>query len=145
MFMAEREFEVLEEARAKHLAWRIASGLKHLHEKRIVHRDLKPENILLTGLSEDSNPVIGDFGHSTILQDGEQETKLCGTRGYVAPEILQCKPYSLPVDIWSFGIMLYALVEGEFPFPELILKLSRKSAQEHSKIVEGIELKFKGK
>ena len=41
--------------------------------------------------------------------------------------------------------MLYALVEGEFPFPELILKLSRRSAQEHSKIVEGIELKFKGK
>ena len=41
--------------------------------------------------------------------------------------------------------MLYALVEGEFPFPELILKLSRKNAQEYANIVKGIELKFKGK
>ena len=67
MYMAEREFEVLEEARAKYLARKIASGLKYLHEKRVIHRDLKPENILLTDLSENSDPIIGDFGHSTIL------------------------------------------------------------------------------
>ena len=73
------------------------------------------------------------------------ETKLCGTRGYVAPEMLKCLPYSFPVDIWSFGVMLYALRIGEFPFPELIVKLSRKNAQLYSDLIDQQELSFQGK
>ena len=42
---------------------------------------------------------------------------MCGTKGYIAPEVLTSKSYSLPVDIWAFGILIYALVSSQLPFP----------------------------
>ena len=68
--------------------------MRHCHEKGICHRDLKPENLLLSG---DFELKIADFGLSA-LGENEDGTPLllrteCGTRGYMAPEVLAGRPY----------------------------------------------------
>lgn len=95
----------------------------------MVHRDLKLENILLTsGL----DVKIIDFGLANILAN-EQNAKFktaCGSPSYVAPEVLSGKKYLGPqVDVWSSGIILYAMACGSLPFdddkiPELYKKIS---------------------
>ena len=88
-------------------------ALDYLHEKNIAHRDLKPENILL-----DANLTVklADFGFATnhnidALQD------FCGTKSYMAPEILERKTYNgLKADIFALGVMLLVLVSGKTPF-----------------------------
>ncbi|CAD5112859.1 DgyrCDS2070 [Dimorphilus gyrociliatus] len=97
----------------------VINGVEYLHSKGIVHRDLKPENILLT----DQNEVkISDFGMATVFRYQGKERMLdtcCGTRPYVAPEILQSKPYhATPVDIFSCGVVLVTLLAGELPWDE---------------------------
>ena len=114
---------------------RIISALKCFHQHQIVHRDLKPENILLNWRF---NIKICDFGLSIIgntenTGDGdnyntqkENENKSIqinqrgrvGTRGYMAPEILNRKSYDESCDIFSAGVILYNLLTGRSPFKE---------------------------
>ena len=61
--------------------------------------------------------------------DGEKLTKRCGTTGYTAPEILMNKPYSLPIDIFSFGVLIYKLKAGETPFPRIETVTPQKVTQ----------------
>ena len=109
--------EPFDEERVKILSRQIAEGLKHLHEIGIVHRDIKPENILLSDVTEDCRPIIGDLGCSKVLREGETCKTFCGTKSYLAPEVLRGEPYSSPVDIWSFGVMMYLMITGSMPFP----------------------------
>ena len=143
MYMEAREFRDLAESRIKQIARGIAAGIKFLHDKRIIHRDIKAENILLSNSEDSSNPLIADFGLATVLYDGQMATKRCGSRGSVAPEILQCQPYSFPVDIWSFGVLLYSLETGCLPFPELAGNLKRTNKVNISEIIrKGLKLDF---
>ena len=98
-----------------------------MHEAGIVHRDIKPENILLNDVTEKSKPIIADLGCAKILNNGETCKIFCGTKSYLAPEILQGKVYSFPVDIWSFGVMIYLMITGKYPFPYLKEKLTKKN------------------
>lgn len=86
-----------------------------------MHRDLKPENILLASPDDDVLCKVGDFGLSRLFPEGgprEQKTgTLCGTPGYVAPEVLNREPYSYGVDVWSLGVILYITMCGFPPFP----------------------------
>ena len=97
----------------------LISGVEYLHSKGVAHRDLKPENILLDA---DDKLKITDFGLATVYKHEGKERKLetcCGTVPYVAPEVLQKKLYSAPpMDIWSCGIILVALLAGELPWDE---------------------------
>uniref|UniRef100_A0A0R3S6H6 Protein kinase domain-containing protein n=1 Tax=Elaeophora elaphi TaxID=1147741 RepID=A0A0R3S6H6_9BILA len=86
-----------------------------MHENGVVHRDLKPENLLYYDQTEDSKIMISDFGLSKIEESGVMATA-CGTPGYVAPEVLQQKPYGKAVDIWSIGVITYILLCGYPPF-----------------------------
>ncbi|EJD76692.1 calcium/calmodulin-dependent protein kinase type 1 [Loa loa] len=86
-----------------------------MHENGVVHRDLKPENLLYYDQTEDSKIMISDFGLSKIDESGVMATA-CGTPGYVAPEVLQQKPYGKAVDIWSIGVITYILLCGYPPF-----------------------------
>ena len=61
-------------------------------------------------------PVICDFEFSIRLKDKKTCEQMCGTKGYMAPEILARQPYSFPVDIWSLGVMLYGLISEKLPF-----------------------------
>lgn len=103
------------EKEARDLVQIVLTAIKYLHDQNIVHRDLKPENLLLTSKSDDANIKIADFGFATKV-DGLSLTAQLGTPGYIAPEILCKKPYGKPVDMWSFGVILYILLGGYPPF-----------------------------
>jgi len=92
-------------------------ALAYLHKRKIVHRDLKPENFLLASDEQNAAIKIADFGFACNVEDDHALRGLCGSPGYVAPEIIKEKDgYGLPVDMWSMGVILYILLTGIPPF-----------------------------
>jgi serine/threonine protein kinase len=87
-----------------------------MHSYGIMHRDLKLENIMMTDTTEKSVPKLVDFGLSKITGPMETANDPFGTVGYAAPEILLKKQYDKSVDIWSLGVITYALISGFLPF-----------------------------
>ncbi|KAK7340037.1 hypothetical protein VNO77_20729 [Canavalia gladiata] len=95
----------------------LISAVKHCHSRGVFHRDLKLDNILI---DENGNLKVSDFGLSAvkgqIRPDGLLHT-VCGTPTYVAPEILVKRGYDgAKVDMWSCGVVLFALTAGYLPF-----------------------------
>ena len=85
-------------------------GVEYIHHFRVVHRDLKPENLLL---DKDFHVKIADFGLSNLMTDGHFLKTSCGSPNYAAPEVISGKLYAGPeVDVWSCGVILYALLCG---------------------------------
>ncbi|KAM8977148.1 protein kinase C delta type-like [Pelodytes ibericus] len=104
----------MEMSRVVFYAAEMVCGLQFLHAHGIVHRDLKPENIVL---DSEGHVRIIDFGLAEEgMFDGGTTSDMAGTFRYMAPEILLKKPYSTPVDWWSFGIILHQLSTGRYPF-----------------------------
>jgi len=119
------------DADAAEIFRQVASAIGYLHERNITHRDIKPENILFVD-KESLRVKLTDFGMST-MKDGRLTTR-CGTPSYVAPELLGGDGYGKAVDMWSLGVLAYALVYGALPFvapsrDELFAKI-RKGAYE---------------
>ncbi|OCT65497.1 hypothetical protein XELAEV_180417364mg, partial [Xenopus laevis] len=100
---------------ASQLIRQVLDAVQYLHNMGIVHRDLKPENLLYATPFEDSKIMISDFGLSKI-EDGGMMATACGTPGYVAPELLEQKPYGKAVDVWAIGVISYILLCGYPPF-----------------------------
>ena len=97
----------------------IISGIEYLQKLKIVHRDLKPENLLLDTKTKDLKIV--DFGLSNIYGASKNYMlkSACGSPCYAAPEMLNGKEYKAPpIDIWSSGIILYAMLCGYLPFED---------------------------
>jgi len=114
----------MNEVEAKLHFFQIASAIKYLHSKNICHRDLKPENVLLCTV-DDANPIvkITDMGLSKLVDLGTVLKTFCGTPQYIAPEVvtsagLQDSTYTMKVDCWSLGVILYILLSGTPPFSE---------------------------
>ncbi|KAK0424398.1 hypothetical protein QR680_008655 [Steinernema hermaphroditum] len=101
---------------ARRFFQQIISGVDYCHRHMVVHRDLKPENLLL---DEQNNVKIADFGLSNIMTDGDFLRTSCGSPNYAAPEVISGKLYAGPeVDVWSCGVILYALLCGTLPFDD---------------------------
>lgn len=111
---------------ARNFFHQIISGVEYCHFQKIVHRDLKPENLLLDA---NLNIKIADFGLSNIMRDGDFLRTSCGSPNYAAPEVISGHLYAGPeVDVWSCGVILYALLCGSLPFddesiPQLFKKI----------------------
>lgn len=104
------------EKEAARFLHQILSGVEYLHKLGICHRDLKPENLLM---DDYNNIKIVDFGLSNTYQPGETLKTACGSPCYAAPEMVAGKKYEgLPADIWSCGVILYAMVCGYLPFED---------------------------
>lgn len=96
---------------AKFYAAEVCLALEYFHSKDIVYRDLKPENILL---DRNGHIKITDLGFAKYVPDVTYT--LCGTPDYIAPEVINTKPYNKSVDWWSFGILIYEMMAGFTPF-----------------------------
>lgn len=118
----------LKEDEARRFFQQIISGVDYCHRHMIVHRDLKPENLLL---DSQRNVKIADFGLSNMMKDGDFLSTSCGSPNYAAPEVISGSMYAGPeVDIWSCGVILYALLCGTLPFddehvPSLFVKIKK--------------------
>ena len=141
----------LPEPEAVYLAKQVVSALDYCHRCGIVHRDIKPENVLI---DSQNNIKIVDFGLATFylssdytgaesaplpspeemdskpaMENFKQLQTQCGSPHYAAPEVLLGLGYHGPsADIWSLGVMLYAMVTGSLPFtartiPQLVQKI----------------------
>ena len=102
----------------------LLSAVAYMHCEGICHRDIKPENILLgtKGILK-----LSDFGLATLYKRKQGERRLlksqCGTRMYVAPEILSGHEYDgEAIDVWSMGIVLYVMLTGDVPWNEATVR-----------------------
>lgn len=109
----------LAESKVVNYLRQIVTGLKFCHDQGIVHRDVKPNNILFRDI-EGRDLVLGDFGISSFLPEGEHEKKtrtfMVFTIDYCSPEQLRLREVGAPTDYYSLGITLCCLLEGRSPF-----------------------------
>jgi len=105
---------MVKEKEARKFMRQIISAVEYCHSSLIVHRDLKPENMLL---DSNGNIKISDFGLSNMIEPGKLLDSFCGSPLYAAPEILLAERYvGPPVDVWSLGVILYAVLCGHLPW-----------------------------
>ncbi|KAK5631506.1 hypothetical protein RRF57_007220 [Xylaria bambusicola] len=123
--------EPLPEDDTRQITSQIVEGLNFMHEQRFAHRDLKPQNILVLRDRPDWWVKIADFGLSKRVEGNTALRTQVGTMAYVAPEVLgiftledlalprgTIPVYSMAVDIWSLGLMVYRMQTGEAAFEE---------------------------
>lgn len=96
----------------------LMAGLEYIHGQGVAHRDIKPENMLL---DDQGNLKIADFGLCSVYKHKGREREMrgaCGSLPYIAPE-MNGRPYrGEPVDVWSAGVVLFALLVGNTPWDE---------------------------
>ncbi|KAI7866746.1 kinase-like domain-containing protein [Spinellus fusiger] len=95
----------------------VVHGLEYIHKHNIIHRDMKPENLLFKNRESDADLAICDFGIASEKTGASTETEpICGSPGYVAPEVILGKGYTSAVDMWAIGVITYVLLCGYQPF-----------------------------
>ncbi len=101
----------------------IIYGLNYAHTFSIIHRDLKPENILIKSIKP-PHIQIADWGMAAFAPPSHQLETSCGSPHYASPEIVNGRRYSgTATDIWSCGVILFALLTGRLPFDDKNIKI----------------------
>ncbi|KFB44687.1 AGAP004117-PA-like protein [Anopheles sinensis] len=116
--------------RARFYAAEVVCGLEHLHRQGIVYRDCKPENILL---DDHGHVRISDLGLAVEIPEGEMVRGRVGTVGYMAPEVIDNEKYAFSPDWFSFGCLLYEMIEGQAPFRARKEKVKREEVDRRVK------------
>lgn len=107
----------------------LIEALSYLKSLNVAHRDIKCENLLLDSCD---NVKLADFGFARFMKPGEKSVTFCGSRAYVAPELLRSHPYNgLLADIWSAGIVLYVMVTGFMPYDDRDTKQMLEKQLQH--------------
>ncbi|KAI8389377.1 kinase-like domain-containing protein [Blakeslea trispora] len=134
----------IQESQAKVWFRQLVEAVDYIHKHGIVHRDLKPENVLL---DKAGTIRLCDFGFGKIFDATQLLDTYCGSPFYAAPEMVTATPYrGPPVDMWSCGVILYAMLTGQLPFhcdtmPELFKKISMAEYMEPSTLsIEALDL-----
>ena len=106
----------LSEVEARRIFRQLTHSVDYCHRNSIVHRDIKPENVLL---DMHNDIKLTDFGFSNFFDKDNVLDTFCGSPLYAAPEMIMKTPYVGPeVDLWSMGVLLYAMTTGLLPFDE---------------------------
>ena len=105
------KYKKLDENDAKEIVKGITNGLEYIHDKNIIHCDIKPKNILL----KEGIPKICDFGLAKRGKD-VVNTEICGSNGFIAPELFNRNNYTPKVDMWSLGIITFIMIGGYHPY-----------------------------
>lgn len=107
----------LSEAHARRYFGQLVSAIEYLHDERhVAHRDLKAENVLL---DRNLNIRLIDFGLSNSFSSEAPElSTACGSPAYAAPEMVRGQAYTKNADVWSAGILLYAMTTSQLPFED---------------------------
>ncbi|KAK4511815.1 uncharacterized protein ATC70_003814 [Mucor velutinosus] len=126
----------------------VLTGLEYLHKNNIVHRDMKPENLLFKTPDSDADLVICDFGIAKLSSQTSALETVCGSPGYVAPEVLAQKGYGPPIDMWAVGVITYTLLCGYQPFQaedqvELIDEITHARYDFHERYWRNISVEAK--
>ena len=123
------EYGPLNTTTVRHIFYQILLAVQYLHKRQIAHLDLKPDNILIT---DNETAKISDFG-CCEAPPKRQVFGAIGTLYYAAPEILEHKYNdNLPADIWSLGIILFAMTAGCLPWlPGTDAEICKQIVQGH--------------
>ncbi|XP_064084755.1 G protein-coupled receptor kinase 2-like isoform X1 [Macrobrachium nipponense] len=119
-----------DQERAVFHAAEVLCGLGHLHAQGIVYRDCKPENILL---DDHGHVRISDLGLAVQIPEGEMVRGRVGTVGYMAPEVIDNEKYTFSPDWFSFGCLIYEMIEGQAPFRARKEKVKREEVDRRVK------------
>lgn len=113
-YIQSRPAKRLTESECMRIFLQIAAGVDYCHSRNVVHRDLKLTNVLV---DDHQGAKIIDFGFSVVAASSQRLRAYCGTPAYMAPEVLMKESYcGKPADIWSLGVLLFAMLCGTCPF-----------------------------
>lgn len=121
------------------MAMDAAQGLAYLHSRQpvVIHRDIKSQNLLV---SESYRVVLSDFGFSRLRTQSAARTR-CGSPAWLAPEILEGRPYTESVDVFAFGVVLWELQERRAPYEGVA---SRTLVEFMQSVCSGMRPEFSG-